>query len=1098
MVTSADFKKIKAKVGKRAPVKANVTDTSFKSVGLHISKQVGISNLADQNESANITTKSATTTRRGLTLHQLLLQLKHPTLAVRMSAVKGLKSLLTTSAALNQQMKLHLSEIIASLAPACCVDEDPTVRKAAIQTFQELIVHLNYDSDHASSQTMLLPFVPYLMAIIATALNALDMQQRYDGAIMVRWLIETVFMDSKSSPVASVGMINSALIQFIPPLTRVFGVTPNGCTIHKERQQPSGDDVTTNGTCSSASNSNAFISTMMQVGSMKKNKKNKKRKRSPQPQPPQRQPQQSSKSTMNNGGNNTIVTLSPDSSNPKIVVLMAIHTLLRVAAVPDCNHRTLAFNEVDDKSDNGKSLLAHDLVINYGQLQSSLIFVDNVDRMVQRPHVQYPIYSLTDFPSWQQFEIHPLTDEDDDDDNRTTTHTNHSSNRGYTALTMTETLDLMTKLRDYVIEAAQSQDSYPFLLCVTTARLVLEYKDICSGLRNMTPSNTSNLDDVTRQLLKLCSQIGSCIVECFSMYERNSNHVAELSRTLLCLAITVQQWSHPHQPRSLPSIQLQKQPKSDKYDALARQWIELVALHIQSSLEDDDATIVTIGESSSCNSPGLDFEQANRGEDMPSSSLPSLVMSTATLSVLAQLLLRNDMRPNFELQVRLTDLFCTVFFNVERPLPTVIVCSEVGRSAVLLGCRLISANGYSMERLSKFLGQNTVSDILQCIPRFLPQWHASYLSTTETCLSTLQHVVRRIDCSNVAESSNINCLTKLQTGIESLLLGSTSSDDCSIFEVYPELLQRQVVCLLCMSGAPTALIVKRFAEVCARCYSKSGFQGQSCTVSTTVSSFITQYIHNVRETIPMNLYVAFLVDSTSLMKLDYRSVSRDQVLTLTYAVDVGMRCVSTCLVDCGTKNVLPMLEALVSVLVNKVNNESKENGHSTSLVCLVQARAALCLLAVFSVDLKAIDGFSADTSVFHCVSSQLHESVVSCIVYIMSIGIDRIFESTQNATVIRWLLPIISLFVSEQNLMARVFERVVSAFDDVDMATQSHVLEVWLYVFKEPQLKSTLNFDGRTIMEHIQRNLLAAENRSPIVSAERLLAELEVRCHNMD
>ena len=155
MVTTAssDFKTIKAKVGKRAPVKANVTDTSFKSAGLHISKQVGISNNNNNNNDSTTTySASSVTTRSGISIHQLLMQFKHPTIAVRISALKSFKNLLMEDMISNGGdgngvyenhhsttiLQSYISDIVSSLLPICCIDDEINVRKLAIQIFYDI------------------------------------------------------------------------------------------------------------------------------------------------------------------------------------------------------------------------------------------------------------------------------------------------------------------------------------------------------------------------------------------------------------------------------------------------------------------------------------------------------------------------------------------------------------------------------------------------------------------------------------------------------------------------------------------------------------------------------------------------------------------------------------------------------------------------------------------------------------------------------------------------------------------------------------------------------------------------------------------------
>ena len=84
----SDFKRLKAKVGKKAPKPLNLTDTSFKAASLHVAGQAAVTDRGDNDSSFGDSLVSS----RGRTLAELISQLGHPASAVRHSAMKGLEN----------------------------------------------------------------------------------------------------------------------------------------------------------------------------------------------------------------------------------------------------------------------------------------------------------------------------------------------------------------------------------------------------------------------------------------------------------------------------------------------------------------------------------------------------------------------------------------------------------------------------------------------------------------------------------------------------------------------------------------------------------------------------------------------------------------------------------------------------------------------------------------------------------------------------------------------------------------------------------------------------------------------------------------------
>ena len=86
--STSDFKRLKAKVGKRAPKAVNATETSFRTSSLHIQKQTVESNSFKKkkdigNEEIYTVEDLQLISSRGKLLSTLLVQLNHPSPSMR-------------------------------------------------------------------------------------------------------------------------------------------------------------------------------------------------------------------------------------------------------------------------------------------------------------------------------------------------------------------------------------------------------------------------------------------------------------------------------------------------------------------------------------------------------------------------------------------------------------------------------------------------------------------------------------------------------------------------------------------------------------------------------------------------------------------------------------------------------------------------------------------------------------------------------------------------------------------------------------------------------------------------------------------------------
>ena len=1134
MVTSSDFKTIKAKVGKRAPVKANVTDTSFKSAGLHISKQIGISNTTGNNNTA-VTAATAssndtdgTTTRSGLSLHQLLTQFKHPTIAVRISALKSFKNLLLGhNISISQQhsiLQSYISEIVSSLLPICCIDDEVNVRKLAIQTFYDVFLSsgTNASTSTTSVTSLVQPFTSYTIAMICTGLNSLDIQQQFDNAIMVRYFIDILsinhhdVIDSNQNS----WIVMQAIVQFTPPLTRLLGVVPNTTTTSSSSSSPAAVATTNSGATSNliksldtvtnaatgvTSTTTATNTTwvggngiynasttqqqqqhpMMIVGSMKKSKPQKKRKRhkvsssssstehhssgvsiattSTRTTLNQQQPTPPAASNNHSSGGSNGATGSMMITNPKLIVLTSIYTLFRnyyLSASVSSQYDNASLQYLRRTTNSGVSHLP-DVTIQSQQLRrTALLFIKPKDQSQQ---------------------------------------STASSAEG-SMLTRSETLDLLAKVRDFMIEASQSNDSHSLLYCIMTVRFVMEYYNSSSRGDDMT-SEKESVKIVNMRCVKLCSQIGSYIVESFRMYSSNNGHeagtdsMAVLSRTLLCIINAI----HPLK------VALKDNSKQEKeISTNIKIWIQLITLHIQSTLEDDEATLLM--EST---------EQQGIVTDEDLSSTETMT-TKEMLSILTELLVRDDLRPFVTLRTRLIELFGAVFFlndeidetiqieNQQRsPASSKLICSLIGRTAIVLCCRLVSIQQYNIEQIIQFFGPVNTSKLLRSISYYIVHLKANYLTESTLCLSTLHQLVVRIDHHKDDNSIENNCyadmMPTLRVHIQSLLTVDESGSNacCSTFELYPEALQRQLLCFCILSNICTASIIKRFANICARCYNNYN-NGQTTkvrqkpnVVSVTMASFIVQTIHGIRKAMPMTVYIGFLIDSTGVMALleTGPATKKEEYIGIVLALNQGLRCTSSCFIGCGTKKVMPMLEPVFTLLLGNVMHDP------TSIKCIIQARAVYCLMAIFCCDLQrsnVMDGQSQ--SIFHFTSSEFKAQVVSSIMNLMSTGVTHFYEIALGLSMDRWLSPIITVFTTEKPLLSLTLKNVLFTIPEFDSATQGRIMDVWLCVLKEQRVASMLQSEGGEAMADILNHSKFTDSEEQIPVIKRIFTELQIRC----
>ncbi|KAG2216970.1 hypothetical protein INT45_011876, partial [Circinella minor] len=161
-----DFKKKKLKIGKKKALPDNFTDTSFRSKSISL-----------PNQSITEDKSKQVTTRRNLTLTDLVTQVKHYSPGVRKDAILGLQELCATHpGTLNVSLGIVVNGILKLF-----VDDDREVRKALLSFLQESMPTID--------KVNLAPFLPLLVMYTCSAMSHIFEDVRLDAVkLMDLWV----------------------------------------------------------------------------------------------------------------------------------------------------------------------------------------------------------------------------------------------------------------------------------------------------------------------------------------------------------------------------------------------------------------------------------------------------------------------------------------------------------------------------------------------------------------------------------------------------------------------------------------------------------------------------------------------------------------------------------------------------------------------------------------------------------------------------------------------------------------------------------------------------------------------------------------------
>jgi hypothetical protein len=611
-------------------------------------------------------------------------------------------------------------------------------------------------------------------------------------------------------------------------------------------------------------------------------------------------------------------------------------------------------------------------------------------------------------------------------------------------LSPTLATELLSKLRDALVETSQSgstQDSSTYVLLAKALRLFCEAYG--KSLFCLYGSG-----EEWEKLRKVCVQIISLILEAFPLNGAAlvglTKEALEETNTDLCLILIVMSSELPL--------------KNEKED-----WTDPVLGYIQSSFEK--------------------LQEAHNNSGTASSS-------RASMEVFGRLLfLRsgNDLVLSSEARSRMIETFCSVFFP-DNGVDSSIARSTIGRQAADLARELFESFDFDLLRAQEDFGSSAVA-IAEGLPYYLTAWDGDFPPASSSAILLLHNIVRRID--DLSHPLIICLRTSLEWIVESQALkGLGKLSGSTIFERYglPHL-QRLTVGLFVMLGGPTAKTLAGLSKICARCHSSID---EAC-VTRDVSALIIESIHTVRKTMPMQSYFSFLVDSTGLMQVDEAALVSSGAegedgneAKLNWQrfsdFDVGLQEVCHCLVDCGSTKVLPMLYPLLSTWLECTNSAMNNRD-------VLQLRAALSLLATFSIDLKSSTTYD---SIFHLLSEGSEEKVIDAVCR-FAVHVPPTQDTDAAATAAGdSIRPLLALLQSEPDLFRKTFQYLTSTLGTVDGTAQCNGLNFLLTVVKASQLVDIVRLAlGEMVTQAKEMETAFVEGPLELL-AGRILAELEL------
>ena len=375
---------------------------------------------------------------------------------------------------------------------------------------------------------------------------------------------------------------------------------------------------------------------------------------------------------------------------------------------------------------------------------------------------------------------------------------------------------------------------------------------------------------------------------------------------------------------------------------------------------------------------------------------------------------------------------CECFFQ---DVPQELARCMAGRRAALLVHDVLACQRFETQTGDKS------SEMLTKLPIYLKLWKGDFLDESLIAITTLHEVVRRLDvndvrCRIVVES--------LQTGLVPIFACTKKVE--SIFEGYPEILQRKSLALIVMLQSLNSETLIGLGHSCTR-------------LPRPMVDYVLNVIHMVRRDVSMQLYLNFIITTLNLPKVRKFKASNHDEATLStldlqclLAFDPAILGASRALISCGTSKVLPLVWPVLLSWLAKFCADSEMDLFSR----LVYLRVAFNMLAHFSLDLGTIS-----SSLLHVVPDMQSglTSALSKLFRLHPRKDEGVITGILNDFFTPLFRPVITLLLQETSILHSVF---ASAKEDIPVINAS-TIEALLTIVRDPKLSEALRRSVSTI-----------------------------------
>mmetsp|Transcript_5052 Transcript_5052/g.7444 ORF Transcript_5052/g.7444 Transcript_5052/m.7444 type:complete len:1053 (+) Transcript_5052:71-3229(+) len=954
----SDFKRLKAKVGKRAPQKANVTETKFRTASVQVRTQtINDSNKTNSNnnqegeggddkKNATANVEHEMISSKGKLLFQLLGPLNtHPSPSVRISSLQGVKD--ATKNTPVDAIPNYLSVLVPALSKSM-VDDDSKVRKLAMSIFFQDITTRIVENH---SRDKMRPFLPLSLAYIASALHSLDQDVRYDGCVALENLCANFGNELKGEKELH------SLLTTVPAFVTLF------------------DDVS-GGVASVARRG------MADIGSTGSNSKKKQKKKKNQSR----------------------------SNDKSVGVLRSFISILQITTQPGDNsidsNKTwvLSSDQMRKLTPNGLSLLPSlkmpDLKFLPGGVASNAI-VWNHTACAENGREKSLNMSLKG--------IHDLS-------YMTKFHEpKYSVQEKGNLISIGTQIDLLSKVRNRLVELTQkgngegpgglsisSHEVHEFSLSVSALRLVWnchpQYFHREEEANRIFLSRDGKVNQ-WKKFKKLAHLLLNMSIEILPVQDPSGNptnqHNYDVLNASLCCAIS-----------EFGSVLEPPDNSSNR-----TKWVDVIFSYLLPKLRDDDITSnVIIGE------------EITKSTQRNSRVTLLKVVEQLILKQGSDICFLNDEEKQIELLNTFASIFFSNENKPTEKLCRSLEGRRAVQILLSLIAQFFRLKSINNDLLDESEMWKVLSGMSRVLPIYLIMWRGSFPNDSTMVLSTLLSISRRCDATRAEKTSSLSiyCMSIREyiTSIfttpsmsEHVSFGSTTKSELSVFEELQVFTtQKLAVSLLGLLHNPPPTVISSLAQICARHNVNTDSK-----LSDEIVDYITSVLHSVKSNIDFDQYCSFLIESTGLSETNLTicnekegendAINNNSTSTsIIYSRDKSLSrlCRYLCLALDEDKKIIPTIKPYLMIWL--------QGGYSSTILRKLQARAAISIISCWSLLLS-------ETSCNFYLEKDLETAVVrvTCDLFLSSSSIHKEHNCRQLMS------PMMTLFRQHPSLLSSTF-----------------------------------------------------------------------------